>query len=88
MTHITSGLPKIKTEYRTEKPKVRFKHRVTGEYLHLSGSGATRGTRYAWNGTRAQARRLRDKALASGAEWPFKAVKRIEASNLLAKEEI
>ena len=80
MTHITSGLPKIKTEYRAQKPKVRFRIPGTNQYLHLSGSGVTSGTKYAWNGTKAQARALRDRAAAEGRDWPFKAVKRIEVT--------
>ena len=78
VTHITSGLPKIKTEYRAQKPKVRFRIPGTKQYLHLSGTGVTNGTEYAWNGTKAQARALRDRAAAEGWDWPFKAVKRIE----------
>lgn len=78
MTMITSGLPRIKTEYRTEKPKVRFRIAGTKHYLHLSGAGVTHGTRYAWSGTKAQARALRDRAISQGKDWPFKAVKRIE----------
>lgn len=88
MAQISTVIPHIRTDYRAPKPKVRFKHRVTGDYLHLSGSGVTHGTAYAWNGTRAQARALRDRALATGEEWPFKAVKRIEATDRQAIEEI
>ena len=78
MTMLTSGLPRIKTEYHGLKPKVRFRIAGTRQYLHLSGAGVTHGTRYAWSGTKAQARALRDRAISQGQDWPFKAVKRIE----------
>ena len=76
MTQITVGAPKLKTHYETvPKNRVRFRDPNTRRYLHLSGCGCTRGTDYAWVGTRAQARALRDKALAEDREWPFTAVK-------------
>ncbi len=80
MMQMTVGMNKFKSEYHNPKPKVRLKDRVTGEYLHLSGAGVTTGTHYAWNGTKAQARALRDRAAARGEDWPFKAVKRIEVT--------
>lgn len=76
MTQITVGAPKLKTHYEAvPKNRVRFRDPSTKRYLHLSGSGCTRGTDYAWVGTRAQARALRDRALAENREWPFTAVK-------------
>lgn len=80
MSQITAGMVKFKVDYHTPKPKVRLRDRATGAYLHLSGVGVTTGTRYAWSGTKAQARALRDRATAKGEDWPFKAVKRIEVT--------
>ncbi|MBM1814525.1 hypothetical protein [Pseudosulfitobacter pseudonitzschiae] len=78
MTQFTSHLPK--TDYHRPKPKVRFRMPGTKQYLHLSGTGVTHGTEYAWNGTKAQARALRDRAAMEGQDWPFKTVKRIEVT--------
>ncbi|MFX4298543.1 hypothetical protein [Pseudosulfitobacter pseudonitzschiae] len=78
MTMLTSGLPGIRTGDRAQKPRVRFRIAGTNKYLHLSGAGVTNGTQYAWSGTKAQARVLRDRASGQGEDWPFKAVKRIE----------
>ena len=76
MTQITIGAPKLVSHYETvPKNRVRFRDPNTKQYLHLSGRGFTRGTDYAWIGTRAQARALRDQALAEDREWPFTAVK-------------
>jgi len=43
----------------------------TGRYLHLSGSGETKGTAHAWAGTRDQAEVLRERARITGADFPF-----------------
>ena len=76
MTQVTIGSPKLKSNYEgVPKNRVRFRDPHTGEYLHLSGSGRTRGTDYAWVGTRAQARALRDRALSEDRDWPYMPVK-------------
>lgn len=52
---------------------LRLRHKETGEYLHLSGVGLTKGTMYAWCGTLDQARRLKQ---GWGSDpWPFVAVR-------------
>lgn len=76
MTQITVGMAPTKTQFQDGmKNRVRLKIIGTKQYLHLSGSGCTRGTDYAWVGTRAQARALRDRALSEDRAWPYTAVK-------------
>ncbi|MBM2293781.1 hypothetical protein JQX09_17780 [Sulfitobacter pseudonitzschiae] len=80
MTQILNGIMSVKTQYSTSSRHVRFKKPDTDEYLHLSGTGVTKGTTYAWIGTKAQARTLRDRAKSNGQDWPFKAVSPEELS--------
>lgn len=76
MTQVVTGSPKLKTELPTSnKNRVRFRDPKTKEYLHLSGTGRTKGTDYAWIGTRVQARAIRDRALSEDQPWPFIAVR-------------
>ncbi len=77
MTQVISGAPSTDLQHRA--PKVRLKHLVTGKYLHLSAECTIKGTTYAWSGSKRQARTIRARAIARGEEWPFKAVKKIEA---------
>lgn len=74
MTTIINGIMSVKTQYSTSSRHVRFKNPDTNEYLHLSGAGVTKGTAYAWIGTKEQGRRLREQTTNRGDEWPFKAV--------------
>ena len=72
MTQVVTGSPRVKIEFRTsQKNRVRFRDPKTKEYLHLSGTGRTNGVDYAWIGTRAQARAIRDRALSADQPWPF-----------------
>lgn len=76
MTQVTIGTTKLKSNYEgVPKNRVRFRDPKTKEYLHLTGTGRTLGTDYAWVGTRPQARALRDRALSENSDWPFAAVK-------------
>ena len=50
----------------------RLFNQTTRQYLHLSGSGETKGTANAWSGTRAQAQTLRDRAKVRGEAFPYK----------------
>ncbi|MFG6599347.1 MULTISPECIES: hypothetical protein [unclassified Sulfitobacter] len=77
MTSLTACLPKM--DYHRTPALIRLRH-PSGKYLHLSGEGLTPGTEHAWNGTKAQARTLRDRALIRGEKWAFRAVKRSEVS--------
>ncbi|WCE67933.1 hypothetical protein PL335_06195 [Sulfitobacter faviae] len=77
MTALTARLPKM--DYQRTQGRIRLRH-PSGKYLHLSGEGLTLGTEHAWNGTKAQARTLRDRALVAGEEWAFRAVKKCEAT--------
>lgn len=49
----------------------RLRDPKSREYLHLSGKGSTAGTDYAWAGTRRQAEKLGERAVARGDVWPF-----------------
>ncbi|KKL53501.1 hypothetical protein LCGC14_2274820 [marine sediment metagenome] len=75
MTALTARLPKM--DYHQTPAKIRLRHE-SGQYLHLSGEGLTSGDEHAWNGTKAQARTLRDRAIAAGEDWRFRAVKKCE----------
>lgn len=55
---------------------VRLRDPNSRQYLHLSGTGLTRGKDYSWIGTRAQASALKKLAKASGNDWPFRKVQR------------
>lgn len=76
MTQVVTGSARVQIEFQTsQKNRVRFQNPKTKEYLHLSGTGRTTGTDYAWIGTRAQARAIRDRALSGDQPWPFIAVR-------------
>lgn len=76
MTQVVTGSPRLKIElWTSQKNRVRFRDPKTKEYLHLSGFGKTKGTDYAWIGTHAQARAIRDRALSEDQPWPFIAVR-------------
>lgn len=51
--------------------KFYLRDRNTGAFLHLSGTGATKDTDYAWAGTLTQAACLQSRAAAKGADWPY-----------------
>ncbi|GLT08032.1 hypothetical protein GCM10007928_02630 [Sulfitobacter porphyrae] len=74
MSQIVTGNTRVKTDFRNNSLDVRFRDPETGRYLHLSGAGLTTGTAYAWIGTRKQARTLKERAVARGEDWPFRAV--------------
>lgn len=74
MTQLVTGNSKAKPAFRKSGNSVRFFDPWRKEYLHLSGTGTTRGTAYAWIGTKRQARTLRDQAAERGEHWPYKAV--------------
>ncbi|MEN9062877.1 hypothetical protein [Ponticoccus litoralis] len=63
----------------TEKPQIargdliRLRNPLTGEYLHLSGEGATRTTRWSWCGTRGRAKTLEQRTRARRQPWPWHA---------------
>lgn len=50
----------------------RLYNHETRQYLHLSGKGETKGTFYAWSGTRDQALTLRERAKVRGEPFPYK----------------
>lgn len=51
--------------------RVRLFNPETRQYLHLSGTGETKGTDYSWCGWRHQAARLKAAAKRDGAPWPY-----------------
>lgn len=57
----------------------RLYNPLTGQYLHLSGSGETRGTTHAWAGTRDQAQTLKDRARAKQEPFPYRLAPLTEA---------
>lgn len=74
MTQLVSGHTKTKPAFRKSGDSVRLFDPWKKEYLHLSGTGTTKNTTYAWIGTKRQAKTLRDQAVESGQQWPYKAV--------------
>lgn len=57
---------------------IRLKDPLTGEYLHLSGTGRTKNVAWSWLGTHQQARTLRERVLERGEGWPWRATRRDE----------
>lgn len=55
------------------KQLVRLWDPAAKAWLHLSGTGMTTDPAYAWTGTKRQARTLRDRSLAAGQAWPYRA---------------
>lgn len=65
-----------KTGFNKYDPRlVRLEHVVTGQLLHLSGSGVVDKPDYSWCGFKHQAEKLKEKALIRGDDFPFKRVK-------------
>lgn len=58
------------------RDKVRLMNPQTGQFLHLSGNGATPTARLAWLGTRDQAQELRRRARIAGRDWPYRMIPR------------
>jgi len=58
-------------ENSLSKNKIRLRNPATGEYLHLSGTGTTRTTAYAWLGCRYQAAVIKQRATQAGQPWPY-----------------
>lgn len=63
------------TDYRAETNRIRLKNLDTGEYLHLSGDGATKNKNHSWSGTRRQANTLAQRAAARGEPFPYRKVR-------------
>ncbi|WP_323789989.1 hypothetical protein [Thalassovita sp.] len=73
---IASNIARTTTASHVAAGHQRLRHRATGEYLHLSGSGTTTRLQYAWLGTQRQADELQARAAATGQPWPFAMINR------------
>lgn len=67
---------RVGLEIAHAKDKIYLVDDGTGDFLHLSGSGRTRNPDWAWLGFKHQAETLKQRAKASGSDFPFRPVHR------------
>lgn len=72
MVQIVTGMMVPKGGRRKDRA-IRLFDPSTGRWLHMSAKGQTADATYAWRGTKAQARTLRDRAKIRGEDWPYRA---------------